>query len=70
MAFQPGPGLARMDGDVHITGLYFSPWVGILPVPCPFQQKNGMGTIRMHVFSIDGAHGMILLPQNTISALN
>ena len=36
----------------------------------PWQQKNAMGTINMHIFTIDGAHGMIPLPQNTISALN
>ena len=36
----------------------------------PFSNKNGMGTINMHIFTIDGAHGMIPLPQNTISALN
>ena len=37
---------------------------------CPRQRKNGMGTINGHIFIIDGAHGMIPLPQNTISALN
>ena len=36
----------------------------------PWQQKNAMGTINMHIFTIDGAHGMIPLPQNTISALD
>ena len=64
------PDSSRIPGDVHITGLYVTPWVGILPLPWPFQQKNGMGTINIHIFTIDGAHGMLPLSQNTISAVN
>jgi len=36
----------------------------------PWHQKNGMCTINIHFFIIDGALGMLPLPQNTISALN
>ena len=57
-------------GDVHITGLSVTPWLGILPFLCPWQKKNGMGTINGHIFNIDGAHGILPPPQNTILALN
>ena len=63
-------GLWLSAGDVQITGLYVNPWVGILPFPCPWQQKNGMGAINIHIFIIDGAHGIPPPPQNTMSALN
>ena len=46
------------------------PWLDHCHWTYPWQRKNGMGTINMHIFTIDGAHGMIPLPQNTISALN
>jgi len=59
-----------MARDVHITGIFVVPKVGILPSIFPRQQKNCMDTVNMHIFTIDGARGMIPLPQNTISALN
>ena len=57
-------------GDVHITGIFVIPWVGNPPPKYPWHQKNGMGTININICIIDGAHGMLPLPQNTISALN
>ena len=56
--------------DVHITGIFVIPWVGNPPPKYPWHQKTGMGTININIFIIDGAHGMLPLPQNTISALN
>ena len=46
------------------------PGLEIRHLNIPGTQKNGMGTINMHIFNIDGAHSMLPLPENTISALN
>ena len=55
---------------MHLAGIFVNPCVNPYPFSYPWQQKNGMGTINTHIFAIDGAHGILPLPKNTMSALN
>ena len=48
---------APSGGDVHIAGLFVTPWVTHLIIFGAFSWKNAMGSMRMALEECHGLHG-------------
>jgi hypothetical protein len=54
---------ARMvaSGGVHLVGFRVFPWLDNPSCSWPWQPKNTMGAVSMHILKIDGTHDLCLV---------
>jgi hypothetical protein len=46
---------------VHLVGFRVSPWLDNFACSWPWQRKNTMGAVSIHILKIDGTHGLCLV---------
>jgi hypothetical protein len=49
------------SGHVHLVGFRVSPWLDNFACSWPWQRKNTMGAVSIHILKIDGTHDLCLV---------